>query len=502
MSDPLHEGDTHGRRSASAALANVSATALSGAIALVLSVVVARALGPGQYGRYAYLTYLLALVGAVATIGVPLTVLQVATAAFGTGNSARAGKTLASGTTAVLVGGAATAFVLVQVVDLPVLWQMVLVGGIVGAQWLNAASIVLAATSRVSRAALLTVITSLGSLAAGYVVAVRGFDGDQAFAVLTLQAALCLPVALMLVGRRWTRPLLTLGSLRPYLHRGSFENWVVGVGTLTVFSRLEVLALQHFDTPEHVAVYSVAFGLAARIATPVEALLAPLLPSLTALHEQEEWDRLRLAVRRSTIALATLGSLFVAATVPSVVAGATVLYGESFSSVRVPLLALGPLTLLKCLVIPATTVLLSSRRQAALVKAVVVALLVDVALAVALVPWMSIWGAVAANGAAQVIGTLVVLDAVFGKERKEILSSCRNVFGISLLAVLSGAAVALWQPTILGALLSPAVSLLVFAGAARFVPSVPVSELRWAALALPRWFAAPTSSLIRVFFGA
>lgn len=493
--------NTHARRSATAAVSNASASVASAAISVVLSVVLARALGPDEYGRYAYLTYVLALIGALATFGVPLTVLQLATAAFGVGDRERAKRILASGTAMVLAGGVVAAAALLAMTRMSPLWMGALVVGVIGATWINAASVVLGATSRVSTAALIAFLVSLGSLAAGWVVATRGMDGERAFTLLTAQVVVFIPVALLLVGRQWARPLLTLGPVRPYLTRRSLENWVVGVGTLTVFSRLEVLALQHFGTPERVAVYSLAFGLAARMATPIEALLAPLLPSLTTLHEQQEWSRLEAGLRRTTVVLCVVGGMLTAAAVPSVMALATVLYGDRFEGIRLPLLALGPLMLLKCLVLPATTALLASRRQVHLMRSALWALAVDVVLAVALVPWFSVWGAVAANAAAQLTSTHLILGAVFGDRRGALLKSCRNVMVISLVAVVPGAAVAFWQPTVVGAVSAPVISLSLFSVLARLGRVVPVDELHRTAEAFPRWLGRPVSALIRLVFG-
>ena len=502
MSDPAPSApETNAQMSARAALSNVVATVVSGGIAVVLSVVLARALGPDEYGRYAYLTYLLALVAALTTLGVPLTVMQLATAAHGTGNSERARHTLSSGTTAAVVGAGAMAAVLVPVAGLPLPWAVALVAGILATQWLSAAAVLLVATARVSRAALVTVVTSVGSLATVYVIARRDLDAERAFALLTAQAVLFVPVTLLIVRGAWVRPLLTLGPLRPYLNRRSFENWVVGVGTLTVFARLEILALQRFDTSEHVAVYSLAFGLAARLATPVEAILAPLLPSLVNLHEREETERLRVAVRRATVAMSAIGGLFAAGALPCVLAVIPVLYGDRFTAVQLPFLALGWLVLLKCLTLPATSVLLASRRQAVLVKATLLALAVDIALAVALVPWASVSGAVVANTAAQVTSTAVVLGGVFGDQRRALLRSCRAVLVISVLASLPGAVIAAWQPNLVGAAVGPLVSLACFAAAARLSRAVVADDVRWVARALPGWLRRPVSFLVRLLLG-
>ena len=502
MTDPGPSApETNAQMSARAALSNVVATVVSGAIAVALSVVLARSLGPDQYGRYAYLTYVLALVGALATFGVPLTVMQLATAAHGTGHAERARRTLASGTTAAVVGAATMAAVLVPVAGLPLPWAVALVAGIVATQWLSAAGVLLVATARVSRAALVTLLSSVGSLATVYVIARRDLDAERAFALLTAQAVLFVPVTLLLVRRAWVRPLLTLGPLRPYLNRRSFENWIVGVGTLTVFARLEILALQRFDTSEHVAVYSLAFGLAARLATPVEAILAPLLPGLTTLHEREETERLRVAVRRTTVAMSTIGGLFAAGALPCVLALTPVLYGDRFAAVQLPFLALGWLLLLKCLTLPATSVLLASRRQAVLVKATLLALAVDVVLAVALVPWASVGGAVAANAAAQVTSTVVVLGAVFGDQRRALLASCRNVLVVAVLASVPGAVIAGWQPNVAGAVLGPLVSLTCFAVVVRLTRAVPGDDVRWVTQALPAWLGRPVSFLVRLLLG-
>ncbi len=165
-----------------------------------------------------------------------------------------------------------------------------------------------------------------------------------------------------------------------------------------VFSRSEVVILEALGEHQALAVFALAFGLAQRITTPVDALLGPLIPALSALAVTHP-DRLRAGFARALRFSMTGAALLGAVAVVGTVLAAPILFGPEYGGTGAAFAALAGVSLLQSVAQPYIAVAHALGRLAGLVRANLWALGVDLAVAIALIPWLGLWGAVAANAA-------------------------------------------------------------------------------------------------------
>ena len=111
--------------------------------------------------------------------------------------------------------------------------------------------------------------------------------------------------------------------------RFAFLSWIASVIGTFVFSRSEIFLLQAFHQAAALGVYALAFGLSQQITAPIDALLLPLLPSVTGVLA--EWpQRARLTFERSTRVSSVMGGATAAAVVPPLVFAVPIIYGHEF----------------------------------------------------------------------------------------------------------------------------------------------------------------------------
>ena len=193
------------------------------------------------------------------------------------------------------------------------------------------------------------------------------------------------------------------------------------IGTLAL-SRTEVFFLTWLSTPEAVGLFALAFGLAGHIFAPADALIGPLIPAVSGLHEVDQ-KALTPAFERVLRASSTIIALACAGGLPAFALLVPSFYGEEFADAAPLLLALGVAGALLAAGAPVSAFTLGRRSSRGLLTANIVALVVDVGLAITLIPLIGVWGAVIAN----VMGALSRLSLLVRGETRALGMSRRGV---------------------------------------------------------------------------
>src|SRR6185369_12175576 len=181
-----------------------------------------------------------------------------------------------------------------------------------------------------------------------------------------------------------------------------------------VWQRTEVAFLQLMSTPAEVAFYALAFGVAAQVArVPYQAsvVLFPSFPALVGGGRAAELAGLHATAMRYLVLLGAPLAVGLAMTAPGVV---HVLYGPAYAPAAAVLavLALGSLPAFAAGASPA--VLHATKRQDRLLRQGVLAAVVDVVMAIALIPLAGALGAALARivGAAVLMGIVAAVPMV------------------------------------------------------------------------------------------
>ena len=376
-------------------------------LSVVANIVVARALGPIQFGYVATLIAAYGIATTVANAGISDATVQWGAARH--------------------VGGAAEDLVeLVRrcagyhlIVETPLIvvvtavmlhsasWEVQLVACLAAGvgMAIGTGSVVQTLLSRTATVARVAVVTNVALQVAIATTAVSSGSGFTTWAarvavsnIATVVLVFLLPRPLRsavlrpLVPRRWPEGFL------PYAAKVA----VGGLVSLLVFSRSEIFVLQERHLAVAAGVYALAFGVAAQLTAPVDALLGPMLPAAASLAAAAP-ERLAAALLRGLLftALAAGGIAAVGIPVASALIGP--IYGRQFDAVAQLLLPLALVSCVQSLNHPVTAFLWGMRRVGALILINVVAFAVDIAIAIATIGSLHAWGATLANATGQLI---------------------------------------------------------------------------------------------------
>lgn len=434
------------------ALAGISWSSISSVVALplaiVVSVVVARALGPEGYARFAYLTFLVPLLISLTDLGSAHATARSVSQAFAAGEVERTRELL----------GKALGWNLLR---LPLLCVLVLAiarptpaGAVLVVAFLvistSSAGLVfsLQAENRGGVLAKLALV-EVGAVSAGSMItALAGADATTVWAASFASGGVVAPGWLLT-----TNPRLRRAALTPRLPRGLTPAfWRFGLlalatstGYLLVFSRSEILLLEAFGEERALAVFALAYGLSQRLTTPIDTLLGPLTTALSAL-EGAHPHRFRAGFERALRLSAAAAALLAASGLVATAMLAPLMYGEAYAGVGVVFAGLAVVSLLQSIAQPYTALAYASGRPAILLRALVVALAVDVAFALALIPPLGLWGAVAANAAGGLTALALTVRSAAGPASLRLaevpavrlaaitLASCAAAYGLGLAA--------------------------------------------------------------------
>ncbi|MDQ3680347.1 MAG: oligosaccharide flippase family protein [Actinomycetota bacterium] len=380
-------------------------------LSIVANALTARLLGPEEYGKLAFLLALLGAAIPLSEVGFGQALVQWGVGAEMSGDSATTDRLLRT----------RTGFALV--IQLPLLWAgglVVLAGEALSVRIVFlAATLVLAGGASAqaalliqNRTAALAKIAMLVGICVQVGIVITAITTDDAGSVWSARVAIASLgplVAAVLISRRFLRV-----TLRPLLPRGlpsgfwrfALLSWVAGASALLVYSRSEVFVLRMYDQATELGLFAVAFGLSLQLTLPLDSLLAPLFPAKAALasaHIEHVHQALLRSLRFFAVLAGALLSLL-----PALYFVTPLVFGEPFRRSADLLLVLGIASTFQSVTSPFTLLAFARRRGATLARAFVVALVVDLSLAVILVGPYGAWGAVVANVAGQLTSIVIL----------------------------------------------------------------------------------------------
>ncbi|WP_018154909.1 oligosaccharide flippase family protein [Demetria terragena] len=391
----------------------MAATAITIPLAFVANVVLARVLGVEGYGRLAFLTAALEIVVAVTDIGTTAAVIQFGSRAHALGQTGEVQRILAraQGFRLLIVAPVLSLFI-VLLVDLA---TPVLIAGVLLGVWLPAAlagiNDCLTVENRTATAAKIQLAIAVVIQTAVVVAALLSQQADSTWLVRLALTAVSPLVAIPLVTKAYRSAVL-----RPRSPRGlpsGFWKFAIPSGTAgliggLVVSRSEVLLLEWLDTPNAVGLFALAFGIAAHVFGPANALTNPLLPAVSSLRAVDA-DAIQRAFLRVTRVSVAMVSAILLLGVPALAVLVDTIYGAEYRTAAALLVVLAAGIAVSTLSGPVTAFNLSRLASMRVLFASLIALIANAVLAVALIPMWSIWGAAIASVLAAVtrVGILV-----------------------------------------------------------------------------------------------
>lgn len=425
-------------------------TVVSVPIAFLVNLLLARLLEPAGYGRLAYLTTVIGIAGSVLALGLTPAMIQFGAKAHAAGrtNEVRGILSSSQGFRLLVVAPALTVIVLL-VVDVPItLLALAVAFGVWVPAALDGAPITLFIENKTAAGARVAMLSNILVQTAVVVAVLWLGTADAVWAARIVIGGAGIALALPSISSSYRRAVL-----RPRLPR----NWPTGfwkfavptgiaglVGQLAL-SRTEVLYLTWLSTPEAAGLYALAFGLAGHIFAPAQALTGPLMPAISGLREVDP-SRVRGAFVRTLRATATIIALLTAAALPALVIVLPTLYGAEFASAAPAALTMGIVGALVMATGPVSAFVLARLSGRTYLRANVIALFVNIALAFATIPALGMWGAVIANGAAALTRMVVLLRS----EQLALSLSVRDILDSLTPAAVGGLACILgWAPSLI-----------------------------------------------------
>lgn len=390
---------------------------------LLMSIVLARGLGPSRMGDYAYVTWVWATLEAVATLGFALATARYTAAAVVRGDQAGAWglarhlRRRQLVTTTLVVAGV-TPLVL-WLAPAPLRWPLVVVAlslfpitlesidthALYGAQRYD----VTARLSTLKMTLQIIVVGAALALGAGILGLVGGIAGT-------------LVVSCWLVHRSASAVYPNAPRDVPAPQRTDVRRYMVAFSAMAVldavvWDRSEVFFLGLWGTAQDIAYYSLAFGLASRSMILPEITVGALLPAFSALHGAGNRPDFEAVYRTALRYVALAGALTAALTAALAPGIVNLLYGVAYLPAAPLLSALAGVALVSALrqVAWAALPALGDRRSA--LVATTIAAAVNLGLATWLIGAYGTAGAVVANAAAQLLATVWVFVALARRHR-------------------------------------------------------------------------------------
>jgi len=198
---------------------------------------------------------------------------------------------------------------------------------------------------------------------------------------------------------------------------------IAGVVSTLVLSRTEVFALNWLGDPAAVGYFALAFGLAAHIFSPAQALVGPLMPAISGLREVDS-DAVVAAFRRTVRTSAFLVGALCVSAVPVLALLIPSLYGSGFARSAPMFVALSISAGMLIASGPVSAFVMGRLAARTMLLINVIALVVDAGLAVSLIPALGGWGAVLANMG----GAMTLLSLLVRSELRAMVMPWRELF--------------------------------------------------------------------------
>jgi len=389
---------------------------------LVMSVILARGLGPARMGDFSYLLWAFRTMTALATLGFALATTRYTADALGRGERDLAAgflgfflrRQLVSTTLVALAlaplilwlspPGLVLPFLVLAVALFPATLEAIYAGAAYGSQRYD----LTAQASTVKMVLQLT--TAALALAVGADILGLVVGGTLA------------TVASCAIQRRRARALYPAhGAAVPPDARAELRAYVVPLSVVVVldmlvWDRSEVFFLRLHASSEEIAFYSLAFGLATRGMIVATVAAGPLLPTFATLHGRGAREELARVYRAAVRWVALVGAAIAAvgaALAPGVIA---LLYGAPYAPVGVllgPMLGFALVGVLRN--VGQAALRAGGDRRWALHGTWVSAAL-NVGAAAVLIPPYGVWGALVANGLAQIVASALTFTGVARRE--------------------------------------------------------------------------------------
>ncbi|MBI2216261.1 MAG: oligosaccharide flippase family protein [Candidatus Rokubacteria bacterium] len=380
---------------------------------VVMSVVLARGLGPARMGEYSYVLWVGRTLTAIATLGFALATTRYTATALAKGDAA-----LAWGFVQLLRRRQLATTAIVAAIAIPVMllaapgslrWPLVVVClALFPVALEHIYSHAVYGGQRYELTAKASAVKMSLHLLAAVTVLSLGFDILGLVIANTIGTTIACAVQRGSVRRIYPRAAAPVpddarAELRAYLVPLS----VVVVLDAIVWDRSEVFFLRLWASPQDVAFYSLAFGLATKAMVLPEVAVGALLPTFSALHGRGASGEFR-AVYRSALRHVALAAVAIAsiggALAPGIVG---LLYGEQYLPVAALFAALVSVAAVSSMRRVAWSALRGAGDRRWAVTATSLAAAVNLAAAALLIPSGGVWGALAANSAAQGVATLI-----------------------------------------------------------------------------------------------
>ena len=445
-------------------------TLISIPVAFLVNILIARVLGTVDYGRLAYLSSVMEIVGGLVSMGVGVGLVQFGSKAHAVGRP-RAVRDLLSKSQGfrLLIDLPVLTLVVLLIANVPPgMLALAVVFGVLAPAALSGAPASLGIENKTADAAKNALIMSLVTQLAVVVAALTIGTADSLWVTRLVLGGISVGTALI-----WVSPAYRRAVLRPKLPRNfppGFWRFALPAAAASivgsfVISRTEVLALTWADHKEAAGIYALAFGLSNHIFAPAQALIGPLVPAVSGLREVDA-DAVGPAFHRTIRGTATVVAGLVAVAVPTLAVLIPLIYGADFSGAGLAFLVLSVGGGFYVLAGPVQAFVQSRLASNELLRLYLIALVVNVGLMAALIPFFSLWGAVAAN----LVGALTALLLMLRGELRGLdvpwhaAASSAAPLGLGVLGAIAGYAAgsATGLPAIFGAAISAIIGAVTF----------------------------------------
>lgn len=377
--------------------------------ATLLSIFLARFLGPVQMGEYSYLMWLVSTLSILLTLGLPRTVMRFAAGSKGFNQTQIISRTLIfqlktaviaflAGLIGILLFGGGQKFtLLVVLLTLLIATLNLLTGSILsGLQKFN----------------LLFKINLLVSpllLIFSLLVLFFAKSITNLLFVNLLSIAFSLGVSIYFLKDLIN---LTIPKLPHKIYRNIKGNTIsislIVFLDLILMERSEVFFLKNYSTIEQVAFYSISFGLVGRVMTLVPgAVSGVIMPKVSFLHGKSQLAKIKLTYFNSTryLILITMPIIFAGIALIDLIIN--LLYGSEYNTlipiIQILLISGG----LSAIVAAAAAVLYGTGGQSFILKLASIAAILNIILDMLFIPDYGAIGAALANFIAQILGVIV-----------------------------------------------------------------------------------------------
>lgn len=412
-------------------------TVISVPIAFLVNLLLARILAPEGYGRLAFLTTLITLASSILALGLAPAMIQFGAKA----HAARRGEVVtgilasAQGFRLLIVAPVITIIVLFTIQVPWILLVLAIMFGVWVPAFLNSAPIAMTIENRTATNAKIALVSNL-MVQVGVVTALLWFGtADSVWVSRVILTAIGMAPGLWLISHSYRRAILhprLPTHFPPGFWRFAIPTGVAGLIGELVVSRTEVLFIQWLGTPTAVGIFALAFGVSSHIFAPAQALTGPLVPAVSGLREISP-TKVVAAFLRTLRASSIVTALIIAGTVPALALLVPLLYGEEYRSAAPAVLVLGVIGGFAVTSGPLSAFILARLSARLFLVANIMALVVDVILALTLIPALGLWGAVIANGA----GTITRLSVLLVGEVRALELKMFDAFSTLLPAVVA-----------------------------------------------------------------